>query len=178
MIVATGPDGKKYDALCLDIKCLGMWLATINPRKVGNASLRPKLVRWQIDAAQVLDDLFFGRQQQPQQGLIHIAKGIEDIQRCLAMHPAHAGRIADSDYLRRQLNCSINAAAEAMGVSPKKARGLLRREFKVTDPLYIPICEEHKARGFLHSLTINTPIGKLAKQLTLWPIGGALDVYR
>ena len=45
MIVATGPDGKRYDSLMIDLESLPMWLATIHSSKVVVA-VRAKLLAY------------------------------------------------------------------------------------------------------------------------------------
>lgn len=56
----TGPDGKTYSMAMIDLDCLPMWLATIDPRKV-KEQIREKLARYQREAAKVLADHFYGR---------------------------------------------------------------------------------------------------------------------
>ncbi len=60
MSTATGPDGKKYDVVCLDLESLPMWLGTIEPSRVAEG-VRAKLERYQVEAARVLADHFLGR---------------------------------------------------------------------------------------------------------------------
>lgn len=54
---ATGPDGKTYQAACLHVDALPMWLATIETSKV-KPEARKKLERFQVEAAKVLRDHF------------------------------------------------------------------------------------------------------------------------
>lgn len=60
LIPMTGPDSKRYETSCLHLDCLPMWLATIHLSRV-NAAAGPRLLRFQIDAARVLRDHFFGK---------------------------------------------------------------------------------------------------------------------
>jgi hypothetical protein len=55
---ATGPDGKKYEVLCLHLDSVPMWLATIDVRRVA-AEARPTVERFQLECARVLRDHFF-----------------------------------------------------------------------------------------------------------------------
>lgn len=55
----TGPDGKTYEATCLDLESFPMWLATIDSARVSDEA-RPKLDRYQRLAAAVLRRHFFG----------------------------------------------------------------------------------------------------------------------
>lgn len=63
MICTTGPDGKTYEAACIELDALPMWLATIEPGRV-KPELRDKLVVYQREAARVLRDHFFGAKPQ------------------------------------------------------------------------------------------------------------------
>ena len=60
MIKATAPDGKKYEAFCIELDSLPMWLATIHAGKV-KPEARARLVAFQCEAKRVLADHFFGR---------------------------------------------------------------------------------------------------------------------
>ncbi len=53
-------DGRIRELFCIHIDSLPMWLATIEPSRVG-AEVRPKLEAYQTRCAQVLRDYFFGR---------------------------------------------------------------------------------------------------------------------
>lgn len=61
---ATGPDGKSYVATCVDLDTLPGWLFSIDARKV-KEQVREKLAQYQREAARVLADHFFRRQEQP-----------------------------------------------------------------------------------------------------------------
>lgn len=63
-MTSTGPDGKNYDAFCLALDSLPMWLATIEPARV-RPDVREKLIAYQRECARVLRDHFFGRAVQP-----------------------------------------------------------------------------------------------------------------
>jgi hypothetical protein len=60
MIVVVGNDGKSREMLCLRIDSVPMWLAGINPKKVGDDLLRHKLEVYQAECAKVLWDHFGG----------------------------------------------------------------------------------------------------------------------
>lgn len=62
MMVAPGPDGKAYEMMALHLDALPMWLATIDAGRVSPA-VRAKIERYQVEAAKVLRDHFFGRPQ-------------------------------------------------------------------------------------------------------------------
>jgi hypothetical protein len=57
MRVATGPDGKSYEMLCIHVDSLPMWLATMDADRVAPAA-RAKLERYQIECARVLRNHF------------------------------------------------------------------------------------------------------------------------
>lgn len=57
MKAATGADGKVYEAFCLHIDSVPMWLATIEPGRV-SAAARPMLILFQKEAAEVLRNHF------------------------------------------------------------------------------------------------------------------------
>lgn len=56
---SVGADGRTRELFCLDLDSLPMWLATISTRRV-RPEVRPKLERYQREAARVLRDHFFG----------------------------------------------------------------------------------------------------------------------
>lgn len=58
MMTAVAEDGKNRDVFALDIECVPMWLATIEPKRVSEAC-REKLVSYQRECARVLRDHFF-----------------------------------------------------------------------------------------------------------------------
>jgi hypothetical protein len=59
IMTVTGPDGKQYKMLCLHIKSLAMWLATIEASRV-KEDLKTKLALYQTDCADVLSNHFLG----------------------------------------------------------------------------------------------------------------------
>lgn len=59
IVAATGPDGKTYEMFAIHIKSAAMWLATIDISRVGEQA-RPKLVKYQCEAAEVLSSYFLG----------------------------------------------------------------------------------------------------------------------
>ena len=60
MIEGTGPDGKQYLMTVIHVGSLPMWLASISSKKVA-AEVRPKLLAFQKEAADVLADHFLGQ---------------------------------------------------------------------------------------------------------------------
>ena len=58
IIPTTGPDGKKYETFCLNLKSVSMWLATVESSRVSEA-IREKLVLFQVECADALDARFF-----------------------------------------------------------------------------------------------------------------------
>jgi hypothetical protein len=53
----TGADGKRYEMMCLPESALPFWMALINPNRV-KATIRDKIIRYQIEAADVLHRAF------------------------------------------------------------------------------------------------------------------------
>jgi len=60
IIVTVAENGKDYSMLCIDLDGLPMWLSTLHPSKCKPA-VRPRLERFQKEAARVLRDHFFGK---------------------------------------------------------------------------------------------------------------------
>ena len=65
VIPTTGSDGKRYEMTCLRSDKVAMWLATIDTSRLANDEARAKLVRWQCEAADVLDKWARGEQERP-----------------------------------------------------------------------------------------------------------------
>jgi hypothetical protein len=63
-ITAVAEDGKQRAVTAIDLETIPLWLATIDERKVA-PDVRPKLVRYQREAARVLADHFFRRPAPP-----------------------------------------------------------------------------------------------------------------
>lgn len=64
MITAVAEDGKPREMFCLHLDSVPMWLATIQPSRAFESS-RPKLERYQREAAKVLAEHFLGRSRSP-----------------------------------------------------------------------------------------------------------------
>lgn len=60
MIATVGADGRDREMTGVHLDTLPLWLATISPSRVA-ASVRPKLIAYQKEAARVLADHFLGR---------------------------------------------------------------------------------------------------------------------
>jgi hypothetical protein len=60
ILITTGADGKNYGMACIPLEALPMWLASISPRRVDKA-IRPTLIAYQQEAADVLAQHFLGR---------------------------------------------------------------------------------------------------------------------
>lgn len=59
IIPMVAADGKTREIACIDLRSVPIWLASINPGKVGD-HVREKLIRFQREAADVLADHFLG----------------------------------------------------------------------------------------------------------------------
>lgn len=65
VIPTVGLDGKLREMTCLRSDKVAMWLATIDTSRLANDEARAKLVRWQCEAADVLDKWARGEQDRP-----------------------------------------------------------------------------------------------------------------
>lgn len=65
MMTVTAYDGKGYDTVMMNQKTFVMWLATIDTSRVNDVS-RPIIERYQMKAADVLEDYFFPKNEQRQ----------------------------------------------------------------------------------------------------------------
>ena len=177
MISATGPDGKQYDTFCLELDCLPMWLATINPKKVRSA-LRPKLILYQKEAARVLRDAFFGPTvpRALAQDLDHIRNDIAYVAKRLEAHPAHCGRISDSTHATNKLKSAIQATAESLDSTFSCVHGEFRKEHKITGYRYLPLTYLDTAIEWLRKKMASTRVGHIARQLSLWPMNGPSEL--
>lgn len=112
-ICATGPDGKNYEMMALHLDALPMWLATIDAGRVAPA-VRAKIERYQVEAAKVLRDHFFGApapvpapQPLPSETpawALHLLQRINALEGKVS-DPEHDGQIgpARAGVIRRQL---------------------------------------------------------------------------
>jgi antirepressor protein len=60
MIPMVGADRRTRDIVCIDLRSMPLWLATIHPSKV-RPEVRPKLIAYKRECAEVLADHFLGR---------------------------------------------------------------------------------------------------------------------
>ena len=60
MMLTPDKRGRAQRTLCIPLKRLSMWLATFDASRVAE-HVRPKIVRYQVEAADVLHAYFFGR---------------------------------------------------------------------------------------------------------------------
>lgn len=110
-IVTVAEDGKPREMLALHLDALPMWLATIDAGRVAPA-VRAKIERYQVEAARVLRDHFFGRPQPTVAPQLHTeppAWAREILNRLAALEGAasndHDGQIGPerAGVIRRQL---------------------------------------------------------------------------
>lgn len=92
----TGPDDKKYETFCIDLRRLPMWLATISPSRVAERA-RPKLVRFQNECAQALEAHFLGSRTHEAPALdsrvVDVLASVADGQRALSEAVRQQGAI-------------------------------------------------------------------------------------
>lgn len=60
MIASVGADGRTREMFCLRSDKVAMWLATIDTSRLANDEARARLVMWQCEAAEVLDQWLRG----------------------------------------------------------------------------------------------------------------------
>lgn len=63
-MIATPSEGGAQETACIPLRALPLWLATIHPSKVSPA-VKKKLIRFRIEAAEVLADHFIGPRHPP-----------------------------------------------------------------------------------------------------------------
>lgn len=157
MIVGVAADGKRRAQLCLDVDTLAGWLFTINPTKV-RAELRDKLVRYQRECARVLRDRFFGR---PVAAAMPMFQQLERI----LLSRSH---IRNNEHATGIVRSAIRAAASARRETFAKCHGALRRSLQIPGYQSLALNEVPAAIDWLHSHVKDTPVGLLARQLSLW----------
>lgn len=74
MTQATGPDGKTYEMLVLPRRSIPMWAATVDASRVAD-DVRPKLIAYQDEAAEVLAEHFLVRGVPPSEKPLDAAPG-------------------------------------------------------------------------------------------------------
>jgi len=103
---------------CLRLDCVAMWLATIETSRVAE-SLRPKLERYQIECARVLNEHFFGKP-------------------AAAPDPRKlegAGDLRDNRTLAGECKRMLARCALVEGTSFQKVHGQMRKEFALVSYL-------------------------------------------
>lgn len=60
MMAVVAEDGRNREMFCISVRSLPLWLATIHPSKVSDAT-RAKLIAYQREAAEVLAEHFLGK---------------------------------------------------------------------------------------------------------------------
>lgn len=132
MITAPGTDGKNYQMWCIGLDSLPMWLATIEPSKVA-ARVRPKLVRFQLEAHRVLRDHFIGRPAELPADPSTTALVSEEFH----YHSRAELRDLSLEQVVR-LRMRISDVAKIIGCHIQAIYGAIRRECQVLSYLRIP----------------------------------------
>jgi len=110
--------GHNQQTWCLHLDCVAMWLATIETSRVAE-SLRPKLERYQIECARVLNEHFFGKP-------------------AAAPDPRKlegAGDLRDNRTLAGECKRMLARCALVEGTSFQKVHGQMRKEFALVSYL-------------------------------------------
>lgn len=140
-IFTTGADGKAYGMACLELDSVPMWLATIEPNKVGE-HVRGKLVRYQLECARVLRDHFMG----------HRAEVVATASTPVSLDIATGARVAQNPLQRSELADEVQMVARALGVTKATVHGYLRRAFSVSGIYYLPVIVFGEAMRLLREL--------------------------
>jgi len=133
IMVAHDASGREQELFCLDLDSLPMWLATINPGKV-REELRPKLIRYQRECAQVLRDHFLKAPSKPaaidREELLAILSGM--------LGPS-LGQMLDRQIAAR-LDPVIARIESAFGTVQQHPEGLLPRAELKDHPTELAQC--------------------------------------
>lgn len=107
--VSTDGTAQERPTFCVDLDCLPMWLATIEPSRVGE-HVREKLVRYQRDAAKVLADHFLGRRGGDSEVIGHLCTELETVNgRVLDLGHSIDDLRSENDQLREMLTDSLTS---------------------------------------------------------------------
>lgn len=97
----TGPDGKRYTAVVVDLDTLPGWLFSIDGNRVAE-HLREKLVTYQKSAARVLADHFLRKPRQPEPDMVAVLlRRIQALERVVTAPPQHAVAIGAAPCVPR-----------------------------------------------------------------------------
>jgi hypothetical protein len=94
---------------------------------------------------------------------------LEQLQRLLLSR----ARVRDNDHAKRLVRGAIGGAATARRESFARTHGALRKAFLVPSYQALTLAEVPSALEWLQTTVKDTPVGLLARQLSLWPMGGA-----
>jgi hypothetical protein len=154
--VAVAEDGRSREMFALHIDSVPMWLATIEPSRVSEAT-RAKLSRYQCEAARVLAAHFLPRTQPPPSG------------RELPPDPIYANgaRMKDSDETRDEMRRYCELAGKAAGWSVRLAQGLVRRRHHVSSCYWLGVALWPSMRSELHDIALGRTPRALPAKLRL-----------
>lgn len=151
MITQVPGDDQRREIACIDLRSVPLWLAKIHPSKV-RPELRPKLVRYQREAAEVLADHFLG----PRAGPLRVvaAAGLEpSLQAVLrVMGPPDAVREAAS-LLPPPADGSITAWGERV----RELLGL----YEPAEPTWLSLAEPVGYGGEVYLAALAVGVGAL-----------------
>ncbi len=160
MIVTTGSDGKRYEMSCLHLDALPMWLANIDESRV-KATVRPKLARYQCEAARVLADHFLRRTKPPEQAP---AAPIHQL-----VHATHGARIGDTPEGREMVLWTCRMVAKATGNSIQSVCGFARRIGNALSHYRIAMCDWPIVKQNLEDLAMGRILLRRPKALAAKP---------
>ena len=127
MILTVAEDGKLREVACLDLRSFPLWLAGIHPNKV-KAAVRPKLIKFQREAADVLADHFRGARK----SAAELEAEREAVRiKVLKDQYGNGAQIRMNPRYVATLKTKLARLGDVLGVSWTKAHGILRACFGV-----------------------------------------------
>jgi len=128
MIHAVGDDGRKREMFCVHLESLPMWLATIEPSRV-KAAVRPKLVRYQCEARDVLARHFLTAQPKAEPSPAP------------QVSAPQGARIGDTPEGRDEVKRRWRMTAHFSRQSMQRIGGFIRRKGQVLSPYRVFLCD-------------------------------------
>lgn len=107
----TGSDGKRREMLCIPLQKLPLWLATVNPNKITNPTIRARVETYQQESAFALYEYWFhGGAVNPRatdEQIARLEAKIDAMQRHIELFGCRTryGEISTVNGLPRVVNC-------------------------------------------------------------------------
>lgn len=110
-------DGKLRDVLCIHRRSIALWAASINANKVA-PDLRPKLVAYQIECADILADHFLGKRGAPR----------INTEEAVGVLCQQSMRVCDDEKAEKRLRRAIRNAVISTNRTWQAIEGFVRRK--------------------------------------------------